>query len=197
MSLLSVMDKASPVGPIPDNYPYLAELCKAAHIGYKHCRQRVIQKVRTVDANGKPLISDDIQERTWRDWHVCYDVKMYPRRRKTTTGKVILDNNQLCKGTMEHKKFCAILDYIQWRASGIMLGASIVGRVDWANILNIAIGKDRDLILPNGDRVEVGSKVSELRQKDFRAIAKELSGLGLREYDSMAMTNSAADDLPF
>ncbi len=187
--MLKAMDKASPIGPIPENYPYLDELCKKAYIGYRYDSHiRVFRTPRTAKKTieGKELTVTEYDEHTeetkWRDWFVCFNEKLEPARRRTPTGKIKLDHSRLHKSSSNHAKFQAILDYVLYRWEDALEEYKIDGKMSFTNILNVAIQKEDTLRLPDDSLLDIGKKVGELWKMEWRDVMNECAQLGLRNY---------------
>jgi len=178
MSLLAALSQASPIGPIPKNYPYLSELCRQAKIAYSD--HTVKGKRATKNKKGeKETKQFEVQ---FRCWSVVLDDKPHPFKRRTTAGNMRLDYNRMKYGTSEHAKFSAILEYIEYRGEKAMQNSGISGGLDRKEILSVAIGKEPKLKLPDGSALELGIKVKQLKEMSWLEVRDECSGSGMKQY---------------
>ncbi len=175
-TLLRLMDNATPIGPIPANYLFLPDLCKKAHIDYKNMTIDVPLKERS--ETGEIVY----EKQEWREWCVVYDEKLQPARRKTTTGRVKLDHTRMHLALTEHTKFCAILDFLYYRAETNMRELGIPGRLNRKNMLNVILGKEDEILLPDSSKLLMRPKVIELFKMDWRAVVNECAKSGMSQY---------------
>ena len=187
MDLLRLLDRLSPIGVIPANYPHFQDLLKQAHIGYTREKRKTIRKVRekvrnpvtntlTVNVVEVPEVVE------WTDWFITYDDKMHPKMTRTPSGRVKLHYDQMQCGSCDHAKFAAILDFIAFRGESNMRQIGTAGALDRANVLDVALGKTAALRLPDGSTVDLGAKVKSLRNKSYREVCTELANMGMKNY---------------
>lgn len=186
MSLLaSAMDCATPIGYVPPDYRHMGKLCEEAHMGYEDVKHNVIDRVTK-----KPAVVQS------RRWFVVNDKEPYPRKRKTPTGRIVYDQEHKIWGSRHHERFCAILEYILFRAEMNMRDEGTSGHLSRVNILDVAAGVESSIVLPNGTKVDIGAKVAMLKKKDFRDVLAELGKEGMRQYATTTPKAAQAEDLP-
>lgn len=196
MDFLDVMNMATPIGPIPANYTHLSRLCKKAHIFYKDetvtTDGTLTEKVKD-PTTGQTVVRriPNPEKRSFRRWFVAYDSMKHPRKHKTPTGKVRVDQNQMQDGTVEHAKFCMVLEYIAARGERNIQDAGLTGKLDRRNILDLAIGIAQDLYLPDGSTVELGRKVTSLFMQSPDTLADELRAAGVKGYERRTVAAEA------
>jgi hypothetical protein len=191
MDLLTAMDQASPIGFIPRNYPHFDELLKQAHIGCRRETHTVKKKIREKirdPATGKVTVQTRTEPETkaWTEWFIVYDEKMYPAKHRTPSGKLKLDYTKMQYGTAENAKFCAILDYVQYRGERTIYHNHLTGSLDRANVLDVCIGKTPYLLLPDGSKLDIGKKIMELKRLNVKEVYDELATAGVKGYNVQA-----------
>lgn len=155
-ALLKAINNGSPFGPLPENYPHLALLCKKGFVRHrdellKFPRKGPGGKIET-DAEGKPIM--DTQQ--YRDWAIVSDA----------------GNG--------HAKFCMILDFLEHRAMRNMFQAGLPQKIERINILNVAIGIEKRIKLSDGSLMEID--VGRLERMSWRAIKSYLAKEGVKGY---------------
>lgn len=202
--MMRALDCATPIGNVPYDYPFMRELCSQAHIRYRDVERTVfdvVDEVVTVQDSKGATVQRTIKKKVpkkqvYRDWSATFDNSPSPRRRKTPTGRTVFDQNFLVYGTNEHNKFVAILDFIVFRGEMNLRDLNLPGKLNRENILNVAIGKETSILLPNGDRVEIGKRVEDFKRMGYGAVVTELAKMGLKKYQDITPQGGAADSLP-
>lgn len=160
-AILRAIESATPIGPIPPNYEHFDLLCEKACIA-----RRIVRR----------------GDEKYYQWNIVFDTKLQPSRRKTPTGRVVIDFSRMHRAATGHTKFQAILDYVIFRGEEAMEQASIGGRLARLNILNVVLGKDEGLRLPDGSMMDLSEDLAKLEKMDWRDVLNHCATMGMKDY---------------
>lgn len=155
-ALLRAVNLASPFGQLPENYPYLATLCKKGFV--RHKDEILKHPIKLVNGELKRDAEGKVMHETssYRNWSIVSDA---------SNG---------------HMKFCMMLDFLEHRAMSNMFKANITQKIDRINLINVAIGVETGVKLSDGSVMQID--VKRLENMSWRAIKSYLANEGVKGY---------------
>lgn len=160
----------TPIGPVPNTFPYVAELMRMASIEYR-------DEVCTVNLRNDPDHPAKItgtEKRVNRAWYVVPDEELVPTTKRRTTGTIYKDVRDMRYAANTYTKFCMVMAFAEHEISKHENPCI-------EDILLVAMGK-KVFKTKKGNEVDLRGMTQKLLAADVKVVQNTIARLGVPGY---------------